>query len=310
VGSSDYRCDYRRVHWRSKSVLWEYRLGGRVGHVSRRRFTAWRDGVALVNVDVKAALLELLFNVEFAGLLEWEERVTHPGDLVAGHVGLGNVDGGASEMGAGDVALGCSGVAVHPLKLFLVVNGADGGADFKRAMKESSMLAGQIGEELRGPGAAVAVRFREVLVDREVSRSGEGDEEVVSDAVLQIVLVLDALESVFALRSFILALERGMGAEQRRRQAEVTAMQRDGFGLGGGRQGKFAGPFTLAGAQSAAAAEDGTAGLGRVVARCPADCSAGGVAAGCRLAACIETTRCAAGKRRGRKPVSGLASAG
>jgi hypothetical protein len=114
---------------------------------------------------VEAALLELLFNVEFAGLLEGEQRVTHPGDLVAGHVGLGNIDGSASQMGARDVALGCSGVAVNPLKLFLVVNGPNGGADLKRAMKESGMLAGEIGEELRGPGAAVAVRFCQVLVD-------------------------------------------------------------------------------------------------------------------------------------------------
>jgi hypothetical protein len=168
-------------------------------------------------------------------------------------------------MRAGNVALGCRSVAVDPLELLLIVHGTDGGADLKRTMKQGIMLAGEVGEELRGPGTAVAVRLCEVLANRKAARRGDGDKEVVRDAVLQVVLILNALKSVLSFRYLVLAFKRCAGATQRRWQAKIAAMQRDDLRSRGWRHGQFT--ITEAGAKVGVAAEHGIAGLRGAAAR-------------------------------------------
>jgi hypothetical protein len=156
---------------------------------------------------VKAALPELFFDIQLAGILESEKRCAHPRDLVASHVALGNVDGGAGEVWTGDVAFGGRGVAVRSLKFLLIGDSADGRADLKRALEVGRMFAREVGEELRRPWAAIAMRFRQFLVDGKASRGGHWDEKVVSNSILQIVFVLNALKAVLAFGYFVLALE-------------------------------------------------------------------------------------------------------
>ena len=106
------------------------------------------------------------------------------------------------------------------------------------------------------------MRLRQVLVDGEVGRGGDGDEEVVGDAVLQVVFILNALEAVCAFGYFVLTFERCTGAAQRRCDAKVASMQRDGFRRGRERLRRVCIRIAKAGTQAAASAEDGGAGLG------------------------------------------------
>jgi hypothetical protein len=114
---------------------------------------------------VEAGLLELFFDIDFAGILEGDEPGAHPADLLAGEAAFGDVDSGAGEVGADDVSLGGGGVAVHLDQALLVLDGANGGADLKGAVELDGVGAGQVGEEASGPGAAVAVMLGQVAVN-------------------------------------------------------------------------------------------------------------------------------------------------
>ena len=264
--STSRRSDPRGICRRSGSAIWERGLIDRVDRLDRCCGGRLCSGVALVDSDVEAALQELLFDVELAGLLKRKERGPHPADFVAGHVGLRDVDGGSSQVGAGDVALGGGSIAVCPLKLLLVVHGADGRADLKRALKTGCVEAGEVGEELRGPRAAEAVRLWEILVDGKVGRGWNWYQKVVGDAVLQVVLILNALQAVLSFGLFVLALERRKGATQRRRKTKIAAVQRDNLGGGCERLRQLEVPIAQAGSW-AAAGEDGGAGLGSAAAK-------------------------------------------
>ncbi len=133
----------------------------------RRRASALRE-VALVDADVEAGLLELLLDVDLARLDERQEIAAKPGDLRHGEAVLGDVDGLAGEMGRGGVAFGGSGVAVDVDEVLLELDGADGGVDLQGRLEAGVELAGELGEEVRGPGAAVAAVGGKALVDLEV----------------------------------------------------------------------------------------------------------------------------------------------
>ena len=92
--------------------------------------------------------MELLFNVDRAGLLEAQQTAPHPGHLLPAHALLGNIDGRPGQMRAGDIALGSRGVAVALHQPLLVRDRPHGRADFKRPMEGSLMNMRQIGEEI------------------------------------------------------------------------------------------------------------------------------------------------------------------
>ena len=124
----------------------------------------------------------------------------------------------------------CSfGVAVHGDQALLVLDRADGGADFERAVELGSVGAGQVGEEARGPGAAVAVVLGQVAVDGERGGDGHGDQELAGDAVGEIVFVLDALQAI-GVGLLVLALQRGERAAHGWRHRGAPAAERDGPG--------------------------------------------------------------------------------
>ena len=101
----------------------------------------------------------------------------------------------------------------------------------------------------------------QILIDGEIGRSGNGDEEVVRDAILQVVFILNALQAVLAFRYLILALERSTRASQRRSESEVATVQPNVFRGGGERLGQIT--IAQAGAKAAAVGEYGGVGLGR-----------------------------------------------
>ena len=105
-------------------------------------------GVACVYRNVEAALLELFFNIDLAGRFKCQEVSAHPTDFVSAHRALGNVDCGAGQVGAHDVAFGGRSVSVDPYQAFLVGDGAHGGAYLKRAVKFRGMTLGEVGRVL------------------------------------------------------------------------------------------------------------------------------------------------------------------
>ena len=65
---------------------------------------------SFVHGDVEASLAEFLFDVDLARVLNGEQVHAHPGEFATSKTGLGDVDGGAGEVGTDDVAFGISGV--------------------------------------------------------------------------------------------------------------------------------------------------------------------------------------------------------
>ena len=85
--------------------------------------------IFFVDADVKAGLLKLLFHVYFAFLHERQKIAAQPGDLGQGEAVLRDVDGLASKVGRGCVALGRSRVAVDVYQMLLEFDGADSRID-------------------------------------------------------------------------------------------------------------------------------------------------------------------------------------
>ena len=180
--------------------------------------------VALVDRDVEAGLMELLFDVDGTLILKIAEDDAHPVDFAGAHAFFGDVDGSARDVGADDLADGASSIAVDALEPFLVVDGADGGADFKRVMEAGLMSVGEIGKKIGGPGAAIAVVHRQPGVDGEVARDGNGNEKAARNAVIEIGVIEDSLETV-GLGALILPLKRLKRATQRRRGNNAAGMK-------------------------------------------------------------------------------------
>ena len=163
-------------------------------------------GVVLVDRDVEAALAKLFFYIDDAGGLIGEEMIAHPLHLAARETGLGDVDGGAREMRADDVAFGICCVVIHAHEVLLIFDGADGGADDERFVELGLVRTGKIGEKISGPLAAVASIFRDTGVDDQAGRFGHADERAGGDAVLKVDVVFDAFERLL-LDAFVLADE-------------------------------------------------------------------------------------------------------
>ncbi len=165
-----------------------------------------RGKVVFVDGDMEAGLLEFFFHVDLAGGFDGEQVAAHPGHLGAAQVVFGNVDGGAGKVRADNVAQGRRGVAVYLHQSLLVLNRSDCGADFKRPVELCIVRCGEVGEESRGPGAAIAVIGWQVAVDDERIGGRYWNKKVMGNAGGEIVFVLDAFEP-FSFKPFVLALE-------------------------------------------------------------------------------------------------------
>ena len=86
-------------------------------------------GIAFVDADVEAGLLELLFDVDLTLLDEGLEVGAHPGNLGEGEAMLCNVDCLAGEVRRGGVARGGCGVGVAAFQVLLELDSAHGGVD-------------------------------------------------------------------------------------------------------------------------------------------------------------------------------------
>ncbi len=176
-----------------------------------------------IDADVKAGLLKLLLDVDFAFLYEGQEVAAQPGDLGEGEAVLRDVDGLAGEVRRGGVAFGGSGVAVDVHKMLLEFDRADGGVDLQRRVEVNVVGTGQGGEKLRNPGAAVAPVYGKALVDLQGVTGGEGDQQVFAAHVQKIFIVLDAVEAV-AVSYPVLTDEDLVRALERRRNDEAAAL--------------------------------------------------------------------------------------
>ncbi len=176
-----------------------------------------------IDADVKAGLLKLLLDVDFAFLYEGQEVAAQPGDLGEGETVLRDVDGLAGEVRRGGVAFGGSGVAVDVHQVLLEFDCADGGVDLQRRVKVSVVSASQSGEKLRDPGAAVASIYGKALVDLQGVTFGEGDQQPFAAHVQKIFVVPDAVEAV-AVSYLVLMDEDFVRALERWRNDEAAAL--------------------------------------------------------------------------------------
>ncbi len=174
--------------------------------------------------------MKLLFDINLAGVLDGEQVDAHPGEFASAHAGLGNVDGGAGEVRANDVALCVGGVAVRSHQVLLVVNGAHSGIDHERSVELGLVGARKVRKKRRGPGTAIATVLRKFAIDGESRGLGNRHEYSAGDAVREIGIVFDAFQRV-SLGAFILADERIAGSAQGRDKHHPWPMQRgDGTG--------------------------------------------------------------------------------
>lgn len=123
--------------------------------------------IPAVDADMKAGLLELLFDVDLAALDEGKQISAEPCDLGERETMFREVDGLSGEMGRGDIALGGCGVAVGALETELKLDGANGGVYLEGGVEVGVVRDGQGGEELCRPGPAVAAIARKALIDAE-----------------------------------------------------------------------------------------------------------------------------------------------
>ncbi len=107
-------------------------------------------------------------------------------------------------------------------------------------MEASVEGAGERGQELRGPGTAVAAIGWETLIDLKGGACGNGDQELLAAHSLEVVVVLDAVEAV-AVGYLILADEYLVGALERPGNDEVAALVVECGQNDGGRGGLFYG---------------------------------------------------------------------
>lgn len=186
----------------------------------------WRQ-VLLVDADVEAGLLELFLHVDLALLDEGQKVAAKPGDLGEAESVLGEVDGLAGEVGGGGVAFGGGGIAVGAEEALLELDGADRGVDLEGSVEAHIVSAGQGGEELRGPRAAVTAVGGEAVVDDEDVAGGEGDEKLLGAELEDVGVVLDAVESV-AVGDLVLTEEDLVGAFEGWRDDEAAALVVEG----------------------------------------------------------------------------------
>jgi hypothetical protein len=178
---------------------------------------AWRRRrrhIALINSDVKARLLELLLHVNLAGELQWEQPGSDPADFMAGHGALGDINRRARHVRADDIALSGGGVAIGEDQLFLVFDRTDSGADHHRRVKTRGVSPGEVREETSRPWTTIAAIFRKVSVDQESPGRGHRNQQMLGNAIVEVLVVEDALQS-FGLVYLILARERFKGPAER-----------------------------------------------------------------------------------------------
>lgn len=177
-------------------------------------------GVAAIDSDVEAGLVELFFHVDLAGGLQGQEPGAHPGDFRNRQALLADVDGGAGEMGRGHVAIGGSGVAVDFHQGTLEGDSADSGVDLQRTAVAGVVDAGEVGEEAGGPRTAVAAVQGQVGVDAQRDAGGNGNELVRGFEIVELGFVLNA-DQAFGRIALILAEKRGARAAQGRNKAKM-----------------------------------------------------------------------------------------
>ena len=191
--------------------------------------------IAAIDGDVKAGLVELLFDIYLAGGLERQEPGAHPGKLREGHALLADVDGGAGEVRRGDVAVGGCCVAINFEKRALESDGANGGVDLEGAVEAGVMGAGQVREEMSRPGAAVAAVGGQAGVHAQGGAGGEGDDFAGGFKLFELGVVFDAAQA-FGFVTLVLADEGFERAAEGRNKMDARQGLDggvDGCGLGG-----------------------------------------------------------------------------
>jgi len=184
--------------------------------------------VALINRDVEAGLAELFFNIDFALVLEGIEAVAHPVELGAGETALGDVDGGAGEMGAGNVADCRSSISIGTHQALLVGDRADGRADLESVAELRLMRVRQVGEKRGGPGPAIAPVLGQTRIHRQTGRLGNTDELAIGDAGAEVGIIFNAFE-VVGVGLLVLADQRFKRATQGRHGHDACVAE----GIGG-----------------------------------------------------------------------------
>src|SRR6202034_4174798 len=130
------------------------------GH--QRRWPGWGCGLGMqrhvrpVDRDVEAGLLKLLFHVDLARRLQWQQIGTHPRNFRWGEPLLRDIHGLAGQMRRSDITLCWRGVPVDMQQMALVRDGPHRRVDLQRRMESLVVDASEIPQETAGPGAAVA----------------------------------------------------------------------------------------------------------------------------------------------------------
>ena len=189
-------------------------------------------GVAAVDGDVEAGLVKLLFDIDLAGGLQRQEPGAHPGKLRKGHALLADVDGGAGEVRGGNVAVGGGGVAVDCKERALELDGADGGVDLEGAMETRIVAAGEVGEEVGRPWAAVAAVEGQIGIHAQGIAGGDGNDVSGGLELVELGVVFDA-DQTLGFIALVLAHEGFERSTQRRNEVNAG----DGFNGGMGCDG-------------------------------------------------------------------------
>lgn len=184
--------------------------------------------IFLVDADVKAGLLELLFNINLAFLHERQKIAAQPGDLGEGEAVFRDVDGLTGEVGRGCVALsrGCVAVDVH--EMLLEFDGADSGVDLQRCVEVGVVCAGDGSKEFCSPGAAVTTVQGKPLVDLQGVCGRKRDQETFAAQCEEVFIVLNAVEPV-TLGYLVLMYEDVVGPSERWRHDEAAAPVVEGW---------------------------------------------------------------------------------
>lgn len=158
--------------------------------------------------------MELLFDIDDAGILIGKQFAAHPLKFAARETGLGNIDGGACEVRGDDVAFSVGGVAIDAHQTHLVLNGANRGTDHERRMELTTVRTREVGEKVGGPGTAVAAVVRQSGIDSEGRGLGNTHQRSAGDAILKVSVVFDPLKVLF-FRALVLAHEGVVGTAKR-----------------------------------------------------------------------------------------------
>jgi hypothetical protein len=105
-------------------------------------------------------------------------------------------------------------------------------------MKAGVVRPGQCGEELRCPRTAVAAVGREAFIDLQSAVDGHGDEHLLAAHIHEIVVILDAIETV-AVGDLVLTQEDFARAFEGWRNDEAATLVVESGQDDGGRGGFF-----------------------------------------------------------------------